>query len=165
MDQNRDLGLREHPDRLTARHDRSDAAPAMRGNDDKIATFRSGDIDDRLVGLLVLDQERVASDAGRLGSLTNGAEGSRSMVSHTHLVLGRRVLDHLRVGSEDVKRRQDGQRGELGADFRSQRDTVADSLPSEFRSVRRVGECACTSWSPLVARSAGQGTREPILEP
>jgi hypothetical protein len=44
-------------------------------------------------------------------------------------------LDHLRVGCEHMKRRQDRQRGDFGADPLGQGDAVLDSFPGEFRPV------------------------------
>ena len=57
--------MREHLDRLTAEHERRDAVATMRGHDDEIAAFRSRGIDDRPVGMLVLDLDRVERDTGR----------------------------------------------------------------------------------------------------
>src|SRR5580704_16065657 len=60
----RDLGMRQHLDRLAAEKERSDAAPPMRGHDDQITPFRGGGIDDRLIRMLALDLDGLACDTG-----------------------------------------------------------------------------------------------------
>ena len=63
MDKHRDLGVREHLDRLASEDDRGDAAPAVRGHHNKVATLRLRGIDDRPVGMLILDTDQLARDA------------------------------------------------------------------------------------------------------
>jgi hypothetical protein len=63
MDQYRNLGMREHLDRLAAEEDRGDAMAAMRCHDDKVTAFRFRGIDDRLIGMLMLDMNHLAGDA------------------------------------------------------------------------------------------------------
>jgi hypothetical protein len=58
------------------------------------------------------------------------------LLLNPRLVLSRRILDHLRVGRERMKRRQDSQHGGFGAGPLGQGDAVLDSFPSQFRSVR-----------------------------
>ena len=60
MDQYRDLGMREHLDRLAAEDDRGDAVAAVRGHDDKVTAFRLRGIDDRLIRMLMLDMDHLA---------------------------------------------------------------------------------------------------------
>src|SRR5208282_5197306 len=137
MDQYRDLGMREYLNGLAAEDDRGDAVAAVRGHDDKVAAFRPRGIDDRLVGMLMLDMDHLAGDACCLRCLGDGAESFLSMRLHAYFVLSRRVLEHPRVGREHMKGRQDRQRGGFRADPLGQGDAVLDGLPSEFRPVRR----------------------------
>jgi hypothetical protein len=116
MDQHRDLGMGEYLDRFAAEDDRGDAVAAVRGHDDQVAAFRRRRIDDRSVGMLVLDMDRLACDACGLRQVGDGAEDLLGTVLHACLVLSRRILDHLRVGREHMKRRQDRQHGRFGAD-------------------------------------------------
>jgi hypothetical protein len=58
------------------------------------------------------------------------------MLLHACFVLSRRILDHLCVGRDRMKGRQDRQHGDSGADPLGQGDTVLDSFPGEFRPVR-----------------------------
>jgi hypothetical protein len=54
---------------------------------------------------------------------------------YAYFVLSRRILDHLRVGRDRVKGRQDRQHGNFGADPLGQGDAVLDSFPGEFRPI------------------------------
>src|SRR5271167_4837268 len=137
MDQYRDLGMREYLNGLAAEDDRGDAVAAVRGHDDKVAAFRPRGIDDRLVGMLMLDMDHLAGDACCLRCLGDGAESLLGVLLHAYFVLSRRVLEHLRVGRKHMKRRQDRQGGGFGADPLGQGDAVLDPLPGEFRPVRR----------------------------
>jgi len=116
MDQYWDLGMRKYLDRLAAEHDRGDAVAAVRGHDDKITAFRIRGIDDCLIGMLMLDSDHLASDAFFLRCVADGAKSFLGMLLHPCFVLSRRVLEHLRVGREYMKRQQDRQRGGFGAD-------------------------------------------------
>jgi len=60
MDQYRDLGMGEYLDRLAAEDERGDAVAAVRGHDDEVTAFRHRGIDDRLVGMLILDMDPLA---------------------------------------------------------------------------------------------------------
>ena len=80
MDQYRDLAMREYLDRLAAEDDRGDAVAAMRGHDDKVTAFRLRGIDDRLVGMLMLDMDHLACDACRLRCAGDGAESFLGML-------------------------------------------------------------------------------------
>jgi hypothetical protein len=66
MDQYRDLGMRKNLDRLAAKDDRRNAVAAMRRHDNQVTAFRPGGIDDRTVGMLMLDLDHFACDARRL---------------------------------------------------------------------------------------------------
>jgi hypothetical protein len=75
------------------------------------------------------------------------------MLPHARVVLIECVFQHLRVGRERVKRRQDRQRGDSGPDPSGQGDPVLDSLRGEFRPVRRyqdVGVHRPFPWSGLL---------------
>ena len=74
MDQHRDLGMREHLDRLAAEDDRGDAVAAVRGHHDKVTASRPRGIDDRLVGMLMLEMDDLAGDACCLRCFGDGAE-------------------------------------------------------------------------------------------
>jgi len=136
MDEHRDLTMRQYLDRLATEDDRGDAVTTVRGHDDQIAALRASGINDRLIGMFMLDLNRLASDACCLRCLDHGAKSFLGMLLHPCLVRSRRVLDHLRVGRERVKRRQDRQDGGFGADPLGQGDAVLDSFTGEFRSVR-----------------------------
>jgi hypothetical protein len=55
MDQHRNLTMREDFGRLAAKDDCGDAVAAVQGHDDQVATLRLSDIDNRLLGMLMLD--------------------------------------------------------------------------------------------------------------
>jgi hypothetical protein len=95
MDENRYFAMREHLDRLTAEHERRDAVAPMRGHDDEIAAFRSGGIDDRMVGMLVLKLDRVERDTSRFCRVDGCAERFSGVGRYARLVLSRRVLNRL----------------------------------------------------------------------
>jgi hypothetical protein len=52
------------------------------------------------------------------------------MVVHAYFVVSRRVLDHLRVGRERMKRQQDCQRGDFDTDSFGQGDAVSTAFPA-----------------------------------
>ena len=136
MDQHRDLAMREDLYRLAAEHNRRDAVTAVRRHDNQVAAFQARDIDDRLVGMLIFDLDRLAHNACCLRRGSDRAQRFLSMLLHTCSVLSWRVLDHLRVGGERVKGLQDRQHGDFGPDPFGQSDTVLDGFPGEFRAVR-----------------------------
>jgi hypothetical protein len=74
VDQHRDLTMGQDLDRLAAEHDRGDAMAAMRGHDDQIAAFRIRGIDDRPVGMLMLDLNRFACNARCLRCVSGGTK-------------------------------------------------------------------------------------------
>jgi hypothetical protein len=67
----------------------------------------------------------------------DGAENFLGAFLHARFVLSWRILDHLAVGREDMKGRQDRQRGNFGTEPPGQRDAVLDCLRGEFRPIRR----------------------------
>jgi hypothetical protein len=82
----------------------------------------------------MLDLDRLASDTCSLRC--DSAKNFLGMLLHACFVLSRRILDHLRVDRDRMKRRQDRQHGDFGADPLGQGDVVLDSFPGEFRPVR-----------------------------
>jgi len=114
MDHHRNLGVCEYLERLAAENDRSNTMATVRGHDDEIAAFRFRCIDDRLVGMLMLDLDRLARDACFLRCVHDGAKSFHGMLLHPRFVFVPRVLDHLRVGRERMKGRQDRQCGSFG---------------------------------------------------
>src|SRR5437660_4345977 len=84
--------------------------------------------------MLVLDLDRLACDACRLRC--DSAKNFLGMLLHAYFVLSRRILDHLWIGRDRTKGRQDRQQGDSGADPLGQGDSVLDSFPGEFRPVR-----------------------------
>jgi hypothetical protein len=67
--------------------------------------------------MLMLDLDSLACNAPLLGRLGYGAKSFFGMLLHAHFVLIWRVLNHLRVGRESVKRRQDRERDDSGANL------------------------------------------------
>ena len=74
MHQYRDLGMREYLDRLAAEDDRGDAVAAVRGHDDKVTAFRLRGLNDRLVGMLMLDIDCIICDARCSCCVCDGAK-------------------------------------------------------------------------------------------
>src|SRR6185312_9035617 len=105
MNQYGDLGMSEYFDRLAAEDNRGDPVATVRGHDDQVAAFRPRGIDDRLVGMLMLDLDHLACDAFCLRGGCGGAKSLLDMLLHARFVLSRRVLEHLRIGREHMKRR------------------------------------------------------------
>jgi hypothetical protein len=81
--------------------------------------------------LLVLDLDGLACDARCLRGVGDGAKGLLGLLLHACLVLSRRILDHLRVDRERMKRRQDSQDGDFGADPLGQGDATAFPASSD----------------------------------
>jgi hypothetical protein len=53
----------------------------------------------------MLDPDRLACDACCLRRVSDGTKSFLGMLLHAFFVLSRRILDHLRVGRERMKRR------------------------------------------------------------
>jgi hypothetical protein len=83
----------------------------------------------------MLDLDSLACNACCLRCLGSGAKSFLGMLLHAHFVLIRCVLNHLRVGRERMKRRQDRQHRDSGANPLCQGDAVLDGFPGEFRPV------------------------------
>jgi hypothetical protein len=90
MDQHRDLAMREDLYRLAAEHNRRDAVTAVRRHDNQVAAFRLRGIDDRPIGMLMLDLNRRACDARCLRRVSDGTKSFFSIFLHTCFVLNRR---------------------------------------------------------------------------
>src|SRR5580704_7468029 len=112
--------------------------------------------------MLMLDMDHLAGDACRLRCVGDGTKGFLGMLLHACFVLSRRVLEHLRVGREHMKRRQDRQHGGSGGDPLGQGDAVLDCLPSEFRPVRWYQDVGIHRYPPsdLISRAAVSSSRE-----
>ena len=82
MDQYRDLGMREYLDRLAAEDNRGNAVAAMGGHDNEVTAFRHRGIDDRLVGMLMLDLYHLACDARCLRRVGDGAKSFRHVSAY-----------------------------------------------------------------------------------
>ena len=91
MDEHRDLAVREDLHRLAAEDDRGHTVTTMRSHDDEIATFRVRGIDDRPVGMLMLDLDCLACDARCLRGVGDGAKGFLGLLLHACFVLSRRI--------------------------------------------------------------------------
>ena len=88
-----------------------------------------------LVRMLLLDVNHLACDASCLRCLGDRGENFPGTLLHACFVSRWRVLEHLCVDREHMKRRQDRKRGDFGADFLCQGDAVLDSLLGKFRPV------------------------------
>ena len=82
MDEYRNLAMRQDLDRLAAEDERGDAVAAVRGHENQVAAFRVRSIDDRLVGMLMLDLDSLACDAGSLRRAGAGAKDFLGMPLH-----------------------------------------------------------------------------------
>ena len=150
MDEYWYLRMREHLDRLAAEDDRGNAVTAVRGHDDKVTAFRYRGIDNRPVRTLILDMDPLACDACCLRCMDDGTKNFLGTLLHACFVLSRRVLDHLRVGRERMKIRQDGQYGTWHQFAWPRR--CRDRQPSRTVPTRLLGSrCWYTSSSPLKA--------------
>jgi hypothetical protein len=108
--------MRKGLDRLAAEEERGDAVATVRGHDDQVAALQLCDIDDRPVGVLILDLDRLACDTAACASLATAPRVFSACSCMRALYRSGRVLDHLCVGRERVKRRQDRKRGDFGAE-------------------------------------------------
>jgi hypothetical protein len=100
--------------------------------------------------------DHFAGDACRFRCAGDGAKNFLGLLLHTCVIPSRSVFNHLGVGRENMKRRQDCERGGLGADPLGQSDAVLDSLSGKFRPVRcyqDVGIIVPSSGGGLSARS------------
>jgi hypothetical protein len=97
--------MREHLDRLAAEDDRGNAAAAVRGHDDKITVSRFRGIDDRPVGMFMLDMDYFVCNTWCLRCTRSGARSFLRVLLHACVVLSPRILEHLRVVREHMKGR------------------------------------------------------------
>ena len=77
MDEDWDLGMREHLDCLAAEDDRGYATAAVRGHNDQVAAFRRCGIDNRLVWVFMLHMQHLTGDACGLRCLSDRGQGCR----------------------------------------------------------------------------------------
>jgi hypothetical protein len=89
--------MREYLERLAAEDDRRDATPPVRGHDHQITTFRPRGIDDRLVGMLMLDMNQLARDARCYPCMGDGTKSFLGMHLHARFVLSRRSIIRVSV--------------------------------------------------------------------
>ena len=160
MDENRYFAMRKHLGGLAAEQQRRDAGAPMRSHDDKVAAFRSRGIDDRLVGMIILDLQRVARDAGGLRRFRGDAQRFVSLGRYARLVLGGRVFDHSFFGGNDTPLRAiracDCEDRNPGSDRFGQRDAMLDGF---FGKLRTVGwDEDLTVHCSLFARSCRETT-------
>ena len=78
--------MRKDLDRLAAEDERGDAVATVRGHDDQVAALQLCDIDDRPVGMLILDLDRLARDACCLRCVGDGTKSLFSIFLHTCFV-------------------------------------------------------------------------------
>src|SRR6516225_2381690 len=81
----------EHFDCFATEHDRRDAAAAMGGHHNCVASSLSRRIDNRLVGVLVFNLHHIAGHASRRGSILRRLEIFPGKSGNTFFVLVRRV--------------------------------------------------------------------------
>jgi hypothetical protein len=135
------------------------AASTVRRHDDEIAPAGFRGVDDRPVGMFMLGMDGHAPHAGRLRYPRGGAEDLLGLRLHPHLVRGRGVLDHLRVGGQYVKRRQHGQRGNPAVESLGQCDAMGCSLAGKLRSIRGYQDVRIHQSPPWSAAAAWHALR------
>jgi len=97
----------EYLDRLAAEDDCGDAVAAVRDHDDKVTTLRLRGIYDCSIGMFMLNVNHFARNACCLRCGGDGAKSRLRLLLHACLVLSPRILKHLGVGREHMKRQQD----------------------------------------------------------
>ena len=140
----------------------------MRSHDDKVATFRSRGIDDRLVGTIILDLQGVARDAGGLRRFRGDAQRFVSLGRYARVVLGGRVFDHSFFGGNDTPLRAiracDCEDRIPGSDRFGQGDAMSNFLSHcVWDTYDAILDACCDAWNALMAKSeviASIGTRE-----
>src|SRR5262252_5576819 len=94
----------EHLDCFATEHNRRDAAAAVGGHHNCVASSLSGRIDNRLVGMLVFNLYHIAGHAGGRSGIRGNLEIFRGQSGYTFFVLVRRVRDHARLRRENMER-------------------------------------------------------------
>jgi hypothetical protein len=135
MHQNRNLGVREHLNRLAAEDESRDAAAPMRGHHNEVTAFRLCAIDDGPERMFVFDVERFTRNPRCLCRAGGCAKHFRRALLRGLLVLGWCIFDHLCLEGEHVKGRGNCQHRNLGLDRLGQSDAVLNGLPRKFRAV------------------------------
>src|SRR6516164_9646754 len=137
IDQHGDVGMREYLDGFASKHNCRNTTTPMRCHRDEITAFCIGGLYDSSVGVLVLDVGRGICDPRGTRYIGNGFKNLRGVRFHAPLVLRRRVLDHLRVGRQNMEWHRNRQDGDFCADLLGQGDAMLDRLVGECRSVGR----------------------------
>src|SRR6516164_4047124 len=106
----------EHLDCFATEHNRRDAAAAVGGHHNCVASSLSGRIDNRLVGMLVFNLYHIAGHAGGRSRIRGNLEIFRRQSGYTFFVLVRRVRDHARLRRENMERLRDSYRGDLSVE-------------------------------------------------
>ena len=83
----------------------------MRGHVDRIASSILGCVDNRLIGVLMLNMHQVAGHARRRRDILRYVQILARNSRHVFSVLLRRVRDHAGVGRKDMVRRRYGYDG------------------------------------------------------
>src|SRR5258706_1987003 len=137
MDENRNLGVREHFDGFAAEDDCRNAAASVRGHLNEVTALNSSSIDDGLVRMFMLDVDGLACNPRRFCRVGDSAEYFRSVLLNMLLILVERVFDNQWVERDDMKWRRDRQHCNFGADLLGKGDAVTDSISSKFGAVCR----------------------------
>jgi len=153
MDENRDLRVRQHFERLAAKEKSRCAAAPMRCHYDQIAAPRLRGLDDCPIRILVFHVNRFTLHPLCLRSRRDGVEGLGRMGPHAFPVLGRQRLDHLApIQREYVKRCRNRQGDDPRANRLAKEMPLATALPA--RSEPSVGINIVLYMSRVVDRSA-----------
>src|SRR5262249_47418324 len=106
----------EHFDCFATEHDRRDAAAAVGGHHNCVASSLSRRIDNRLVGMCVFNLYHIAGHARGRGGIRGDLEIFRGQSGYTFFVLVRRVRDHARLRRENMERLRDSYRGDFSVE-------------------------------------------------
>jgi hypothetical protein len=129
--------MRKYLDGLASEHDCRNATTPMRRHRDEITAVFMGGLNDGSVRMLVLDMRRGTRDPRGVRYIGSGFENLRGVRFHSSLVLRRRVLDHLRVGCQNMEWHRNRQNGDFCTDLFGQGDALLNRLVCEWRSVSR----------------------------
>src|SRR6516165_9136119 len=127
----------EHFDCFATEHDRRDAATAMGGHHNCVASSLSRRIDNRLVGVLVFNLHHIAGHASRRGSILRPLEIFRGKSRNTFFVLVRRVRHHARLNRENMERLRYSYCGDFGIESFCQSNPMVDGFLRQLGSVAR----------------------------
>ena len=110
---------------------------SMRGHDDKVAAFRSGYINDRLVWTITLDLHGIVRDTSRLCYATSDLKRFVGLRRNFRFVLGGKVLDRRRFEGTCTIRTCDREECNCGSDSFGQGDAMLDCFIGKLRTVGR----------------------------